>query len=287
MVFWGVYIKRGAVSLPVKVFLVNLFFFAAWYFIGAVVLRWWFSAKSGSDRFHPRKIFPENVSKRQLRRESGYSAVTVLLLGLSWMVVWTMDRLRWNQFYWDITEHSILWLVSSIALTVLLWDAWFYWTHRLMHTKLLFRVFHRTHHRSRITNAMTGYSLDIPEALVYVVFLPLVALLYPMHPVSMMAFMVINLAGNFVIHSGHEFMPAGFGRTRWCRWLNTSTAHAMHHHDNAGNYGYFLMFWDRVMGTCHPDYDARMLARCENQHSDPQNEFIVESTGLLGDNSKV
>lgn len=31
----------------------------------------------------------------------------------------------------------------------------------------------------------------------------------------------------------------------------------MHHQYFTGNYGLYFLFWDRWMGTLHPDYEAR------------------------------
>jgi len=250
--------------LPLKVFGINLAFFAAWYFVAAGVL-WWLLTKRQSGSLHPRKVIRALPSRSQILREIKYSCVTVILIALGWLSVWAMDRLRWNQFYWDIGEHSLSWLLISVIITAVLWDAWFYWTHRLMHTRLLFRTFHRTHHLSRVTNPLTGYSLDVPEAIVYVIFLPLVTMLYPLHPVSMMLFMIIQLAGNLMIHQGHEFLPARFAGSRWSYWLSSPTSHAMHHYHFVGNYGYYFQFWDRLMGTCHPDYDEELFKQCNRE----------------------
>jgi sterol desaturase/sphingolipid hydroxylase (fatty acid hydroxylase superfamily) len=39
--------------------------------------------------------------------------------------------------------------------------------------------------------------------------------------------------------------------------LNTPTNHIMHHEKMRGNYGLYFNFWDRLMGTNHPDYEHR------------------------------
>ncbi len=251
---------NGLDLLPLKVFGFNLASFTVWFFAGAAIF--WFLHYRGRSSPHPRKVIREMPSRSQILRESKYSCITLLLIALGWLSVWTMDRLRWNQFYWDLGEYSLTWLAISIIITIVLWDAWFYWTHRLMHTRTLFPIFHRTHHLSKVTNPLTGYSLDVPEAVVYVVFLPLVTMLYPLHPVSMMIFMVIQLAGNLFIHQGHEFLPAKFAESRWSYWLSSPTSHAMHHYHFVGNYGFFFQFWDRVMGTCHPQYDDELQKQC-------------------------
>jgi len=37
--------------------------------------------------------------------------------------------------------------------------------------------------------------------------------------------------------------------------VNTAVAHNQHHKYFKGNYGLYLLFWDRIMGTMRDDYD--------------------------------
>jgi lathosterol oxidase len=252
--------------LPLQVFGVYLAFASLWFFAGVAVL-WSVLYRHGPGNLHTRKVFSEMPSRPQVLRELKYSCLTLVIISLGWLAVWTIDRLRWGQFYWDIREHSLIWLVGSVLITIVLWDAWFYWTHRMMHSQLLFSTFHRTHHRSRVTNPLTGYSIDVPEAITYVIFLPLVTMLVPLHPISMSIFMFIQLVGNLAIHQGHEFMPARFANSNWSYWLSSPTSHAMHHYHFTGNYGFFFQFWDRLMGTCHPDYDEELHRQCTRPES--------------------
>ena len=48
---------------------------------------------------------------------------------------------------------------------------------------------------------------------------------------------------------GFEIYPKGFQRHWLGRWINTSVAHNLHHKKFDGNYGLYLLFWDRLMGT--------------------------------------
>jgi lathosterol oxidase len=45
-------------------------------------------------------------------------------------------------------------------------------------------------------------------------------------------------------HLGFEILPRPLRR-----WLNTSSAHNLHHKKFTGNYGLYTLFWDRLMGT--------------------------------------
>jgi sterol desaturase/sphingolipid hydroxylase (fatty acid hydroxylase superfamily) len=100
--------------------------------------------------------------------------------------------------------------------------------------------------------------VDPPEAAVYAAFIPLVAFLYPLHPVAVVTFMFVQFCCNLAIHAGYEFMPARFSRSRLARFVSSPTSHVQHHETGRGNFGFCFQFWDRLMGTCHPDYDTRL-----------------------------
>ena len=62
-------------------------------------------------------------------------------------------------------------IVGTVLALDLLHDAWFYWTHRLLHTTSLYRSVHYKHHQSRYVitewggvdgSAATGHPTRIP-----------------------------------------------------------------------------------------------------------------------------
>ena len=51
-------------------------------------------------------------------------------------------------------------------------------------------------------------------------------------------------------------MPAGRDGRPLFDWLTTTTHHDLHHSQAHWNYGLYFTWWDRWMGTEHPDYHA-------------------------------
>jgi len=45
--------------------------------------------------------------------------------------------------------------------------------------------------------------------------------------------------------------------------INTSVAHNQHHKKFDGNYGLYLLFWDRIMRTLRKDYDETFESTTE------------------------
>lgn len=110
-----------------------------------------------------------------------------------------------------------------------------------------------------------------PGDTVYAASIPLTALLDPLHPWVIGVFMVFQYACNPAIHSGLEVVDWKFARSRWSRFLNTPISHALHHETGRGNFGFCFQFWDRLLGTCHPDYDQR-LAEVISRHQAPRSK---------------
>ncbi len=152
------------------------------------------------------------------------------------------------------------WFWISLALMIVAHDAFFYWSHRLMHDPRLFRRFHRRHHKSMSPSPFTAYSFDLGEAAVMASFVPLWMLLVPTQWPVVGLFMLHQIVRNTLGHSGYELMPARSDGRPMVDWLTTTTHHDLHHAQAGWNYGLYFTWWDRLMGTEHPEYRARFPA---------------------------
>jgi len=61
---------------------------------------------------------------------------------------------------------------------------------------------------------------------------------------------------NAVGHCGYELFPAFRGKPL-LGWLTTVTHHDLHHAQAGWNFGLYFTFWDKVMGTEHPEYQEK------------------------------
>ncbi len=147
--------------------------------------------------------------------------------------------------------------LGALVATILLHDAWFYWSHRALHTRLLFRRVHATHHEAVRTTAWTAYAFSPWEALVQAAIFPLAAWTIPMHPFAFAAFMVFQVSENVFGHAGWEIFGPGLPRRLPGVLTNTPTHHVQHHEDPRGNFGIYFNVWDRVCRTNHPRYAER------------------------------
>ena len=59
---------------------------------------------------------------------------------------------------------------------------------------------------------------------------------------------------NAIGHSGYELFPANRNSRPLFDWMTTVTHHDLHHAHAGYNLGLYFTWWDRLMGTEHPDY---------------------------------
>lgn len=229
---------------------------ATWYLIFAGI--GWGLGYSLFRRFWAgRKIIPEFPHRGDVRRELLYSLLTVIIYGLvGTMTFWAVRR-GWTQLYWKLNAYSAAWFWGSIAITIFLHDTYFYWTHRLIHHRALFRWFHRTHHRSHNPSPWAAYAFDPLEAFIQAGIFPLALILYPIHPAAFGLFMLWQIFFNVLGHTGYEIYPRWLMDSWLGKFLNTPTNHVMHHEFLRGNYGLYFNVWDRCMKTNHERYEER------------------------------
>lgn len=174
---------------------------------------------------------------------------------------------RLGRMYYNIGQYGQTWFFVSIALTILLHDAYFYWTHRAMHHPRLFRWFHAVHHQSKNPTPWSTYSFSPLEAVVQAGIFPLTVMLIPIHPMAFLVFMIWQLFWNVVGHAGFEFYPAWWLNSWLGAIFNTPTHHIQHHERMRGNYGLYFNFWDRWMGTNHREYQSRFAEVTERRNA--------------------
>jgi len=98
--------------------------------------------------FLHRRISQRDPAPGQVTREMVHSLRSIAVFGLVTGAVVYAGYSGWTRLYLRLGEYGWGWFFLSIGLMIVIHDAYFYWTHRLMHHPLLFRSLHQTHHRS-------------------------------------------------------------------------------------------------------------------------------------------
>jgi Delta7-sterol 5-desaturase len=205
-----------------------------------------------------RRVRQRTPRKRQSLREFRNSMATAIVFSIVGLFVYHGAIHGVFHVYSDGRTYGWTYWILSLLLIVIAHDAYFYWAHRWMHSRFVFRLVHGTHHQSIAPTLWAAYSFSVGEALVQAVFLPLFLLLLPMHGSVLFIWMGHQVLRNAVGHCGVELVPHSWLSTWWGRWFTTTLHHDMHHATGGHNYGLYFAWWDRCCGTEHPDYRQRL-----------------------------
>jgi sterol desaturase/sphingolipid hydroxylase (fatty acid hydroxylase superfamily) len=223
-------------------------------FAGAVWLALWVVL---APLLQARKIRDSSPPARQLLTEFLISLRSMTIFATVAVGIAFLERAGFYRWEKMAESWGAAWFWASLIITIIVHDAYFYWTHRLMHDPRFFRVFHRRHHRSNNPSPFTAYSFDLGEAGLMVAFFVIWPMVFPMSWVVNGLFGLYQIVRNTLLHCGYELMPMRANGRPWLDFLTTTTHHDLHHAQAGYNYGAWFTWWDRWMGTEHPEYLAR------------------------------
>jgi Delta7-sterol 5-desaturase len=157
------------------------------------------------------------------------SSNVVMLAAGFWIVI--SDTQLLGTHYDDVEHYGWPYLIFLTFLLFFLHDTAFYWSHRIMHHKALYKIFHRVHHDSVEPTAFTTYSFHPLEAVVQNLnaLLPIAALLgLPWHEIPLAIFGFGVIFFNVVGHLGFEIYPKNWHKWPILRWKTSAYHHYMH-----------------------------------------------------------
>jgi len=207
---------------------------------------------------HPlthKKIQIEAPSHREVLRELFWSVVVLGVWSVMAMFFVALYQQGYTQLYVDIDAYGWVYLIASILILFFTHDAYFYWTHRLMHSRVTFFYnIHRIHHTSLNPTPFAIYTFGPTEAILLGLYFYAIAFLLPIHLYAFIAFFILNTFFNTAGHLGYEFLPESIHDTAVGKVFNTSTHHNMHHQYGRSNYALYLTLWDTLMKTNDSEY---------------------------------
>jgi len=219
------------------------------------------------------KIQQRYPAKKHMIRDILYSFSTIVIFGLVIIPVMWASKHGLTRIYHPIDKYGYGYYFLSLVIMVIIHDAYFYWTHRFLHWKPMYKWVHVTHHLSLNPTPFSVYAFHPVEAVVEVGIIPLIAFTIPHHGSAITIFTLYQLFINLLGHLGYEFLPKGFTTHKVFKWHNTSTHHNMHHRFIKCNFGLYFNFWDRIMSTNHPKYEEifeSVVAQREQHEAIPE-----------------
>ena len=212
---------------------------------------YWYSRKYQSSKFKYNVNFPENNNPKFLFKNQ--TKDNLIWTFLSAIPIWTFfeSLTLWayaNEFIFWLNWNSYpIYLVGLIFVSPFLHDFHFYFGHRLLHWKPLYKMIHKIHHKNINPGPWSGMAMHPVEHLIYFSGIFIYWVL-PAHPfIAISHIFYAGLAPNL----GH----AGFDKIifKGGKWVSTdSFYHYLHHKYFECNYaGDSMNFLDKVFGTFH------------------------------------
>lgn len=205
---------------------------------------YWFSEQYGKRIQGPRRKTPPFL------KEAGET--TRAMFVVSCLAAWPVGMSRMGLptgLVWTLQEMGVSWWVAGLQMIagIVVIDAWTYWKHRLLHTRMFF-AFHRHHHSFRDPTPFAGFAVAPLETLL--TFWPLLLICWPpakhfapMYFSAIIGFVCLNL----YLHCGVTF--TWMERLLPRIGLNSSAWHNVHHSDVHVNFGEVSFLWDRLCNT--------------------------------------
>ena len=152
----------------------------------------------------------------------------------------------WLPFYLDPAAHPV-WFVLVLVFAIPFWTSMhFYFVHRLLHWRPLYRIAHAVHHRNDNLGPWSGLSMHPIEHVLYFSSV-LIHVLFMTHPIHILFHMQWNALGAITSHTGFESLLV---RSKPVFILG-SFHHQLHHRHYDCNYGNPFMPWDKWFGSDH------------------------------------
>ncbi len=202
------------------------------------------------------RIQARSPRPEQIRHEIRYSLSTAFVFSLTGFLSLYLYRNGHTRIYMQADKYGIPYLSGSLLMLTLIHDTYFYWTHRLLHTRWFLKNVHAVHHRSTNPTPWAAYSFHPLEALIESAFIFPVILFIPVNAVILTVFLFLVVILNVMGHLGYEFYSKRF-RSGWPgRILSSSTHHNLHHQVCNRNFGYYYTIWDLLMHTLYKNQTA-------------------------------
>lgn len=221
---------------------------ARYFFVAG--LFYWLLWGRPAEKVRAQRLAERRPERKVVLHEVKMSLVSSAIYAVPGALVLEAFKRGGTAIYTDI-QGPVGWayVPVSILIYLLIHDAYFYWTHRLMHLPRFFRATHLTHHRSRQPTPWAAFSFHPWEAAMSAWILPAAAFFIPIHAGAVLFLLVFMTLCSVINHAGWEIFPQSLMRGPLGRHFITASHHNVHHTNYEANFGLYFRLWDRAMGT--------------------------------------
>lgn len=190
------------------------------------------------------KIQPKRWPSPRLHRWAMVVAAGNMALGglLSGTFAFFVVTTGFSALYLQVGDYGWAWTIASTVLMFLAIEAAAYYTHRLLHSRFMFKHVHQWHHRLVAPTPYATVTMHPVEFTMLQVATFLPVLVMPVHYAAFIGLLLYALVFNMMDHSGiriRHLLP----------WHSSSSFHDDHHLYFHCNYGQHIAIFDRFHGT--------------------------------------
>jgi Delta7-sterol 5-desaturase len=196
-----------------------------------------------------RQIQTRRPTRSGIRREIIMSIQSIFIFASMGTGLLEMYKAGMTSIYWNTFAYPIYYIPISFVLCLVIHDTLFYWSHRFMHWRPVFKYFHAGHHKSVSPSPWAIFAFQPLEAILQFASLMLIIVFVPLKPIVLLAYLSYDTFINIAGHTGFEIVPDWMSRHWFFKGFNNVSHHDGHHTNMHYNYGAFFNVWDRWMGT--------------------------------------
>ncbi|KAF8553956.1 C5-sterol desaturase [Imleria badia] len=187
---------------------------------------------------HPR-FLKNQIKSEILSSVKAFPGMT--LLTLPWFQAEVMG---YSKLYDDMSEYGWFYLLFSVPFFLVFTDYLVYWVHRTLHHPMLYKTFHKPHHKWIIPTPFASHAFHPVDGYLQSVPYHLFIFLFPLHRWLYLGLFVFVNFWSILIHdsdmiTGHPLEHV----------INGPAHHTLHHLYFTVNYGQYFTWADRAGGS--------------------------------------
>lgn len=188
------------------------------------------------------KRWPSDDKVKSAIKYSAFNLFCGAFSGVA-LALWFLNG-GWTSLYMNASDLPLVWNILSFFICLLMMDAYLYYSHRFLHTPLMYKKYHSVHHRWLDPHIFTTVAMHPVEFFFFQLGLILPMFLLP----QWWGVYLLAIAYTFIIglidHCGVKIkMPW------WTLHDGDNRFHDDHHKFFHTNFGHHTGLWDKLHGT--------------------------------------
>lgn len=118
------------------------------FFFVPVTIAYYLLYVRNKEKFRQYKVQAKYPTNEQLKREIWYSIQSLFIFSVAGLIIYEAVQHGKTAMYFNRNQYGTTYFILSLFIVIFVNDTLFYWTHRLMHVKSVFRYVHLVHHKS-------------------------------------------------------------------------------------------------------------------------------------------